>query len=110
MSFYSRHKNKKSLLLFFYIQLIAVVKITKFGPRQNCLCYALCQQTKTTKFLCWALTEKEGFGQAFSTSPDLAPRLPFVPHKGNNPTIPNQQMPSITSLFLLTFDYKTLLP
>lgn len=35
-----------------------------------------------------------------------AGRLPFAPYKGSNPILTNQQMPRITSLFLLTLSIK----
>lgn len=52
-------------------------------------------------FLCSALPEKEGSGQPIVLS-DLALRLPFAPSKERNPALISQQMPCITSLFLLT--------
>ena len=38
------------------------------------------------------------------------PRLPFAPCKKSDPAVTNQQMPAMTSLFLITLVYENLLP
>ena len=70
-----------------------------------------------SKFLCSVLPKKEGRSRSANQHlpaqhklPNHALRLPCAPYKESYPALTNQQMPRITSLFLLMLVYKNLLP
>lgn len=60
-----------------------------------------------TKFLCVALPEKEGLGQAVST--DLLRTVSYLHQVQSDSVLTNQQIPSVTSYSLGAGVYKALL-
>ena len=92
-----------------YTHIYTYVKVTKLGPRWSCSRQASCQQTKI-KFQCLALPEKAGLGQSVNACwlsiSYLTWFQDFPLLHISNPALTNQQMPSITFLFLYTLVYK----